>query len=818
MKAIIMAGGKGTRLKPLTCTKPKPMVYLANNPVMTHTIELLKKHGITDIGVTLQHMSSQIMDYYADGKDFGVNLKYFIEEIPLGTAGSVKNAQEFLDDTFLVISGDGLTDIDLKKAIQFHKEKKSLATLILTSVGNPLEYGIVVTKETGEIIKFLEKPSWGEVFSDKVNTGMYILEPEVLDFIPAETFYDFSKNLFPLLMDKGITLYGFNGEGYWCDIGNCQAYLEAHIDILMERVTTFMPYKELLPKIWVGENTEIDPSAQLIAPLVIGNNCYIGANTVIGPHSFIGNNCIIGNFSSIKRSVLWNGIQIGKRAALRGAVICSNVNIKNNASVYEGAIVGPECTLNENCLVKPGSKIWPGKKIEEGSVVKDNLIWGTKISRSLFGSNGIKGQLNIDLFMGQILQIGSAFGSQIDGSLGKIGISSDDAVVSRTVKQALTTGLQIVGCQVYDLGILTLPICRFAINKGNLDGGIYVRLSPEDNLIQITFLNAQGTNIGKSLEKKIENAFNSDELRYVSPEKIKDIIVLENIYDLYFASLKNYFKEKLDFEVILTCPSEKLGKSIENLLKDLGCVVNVVSEEEFNTFSGGIKKGDIAVKFDRQADKAALWDEHGKAISGDKFKVLLASIIFNKYKKMAYVASVDEPSILERLAKSYDSNVLRCKTDLGHRMESMLKQGEYGREQFFMEFDGIYAVLNILDFLRKKQLTLSQAVSKLPEFHIYREALNCPWEIKGKILRSLLENSDGTCSDTIEGAKFMHPYGQILILPDAEKPLVNIISESNLMEIAQEISGNYRNKIQSLICSVTTETTEDTAPTVAPIN
>lgn len=799
MKAIIMAGGKGTRLKPLTCAKPKPMVYLANNPVMTHTIELLKKHGITDIGVTLQHMSSQIMDYYTDGKEYGINLKYFIEEIPLGTAGSVKNAQGFLDDTFLVISGDGLTDIDLQKAIEFHRQKKSLATLILTSVGNPLEYGIVVTKETGEIIKFLEKPTWGEVFSDKVNTGMYILEPEVLDYIPAKTFYDFSKNLFPLLMDKGITLYGFNGVGYWCDIGNCQAYLEAHIDILMDKVSTYLPYKEYLPKIWVGENTEIDPSAQLTAPLVIGNNCCIGANTTIGPHSFIGNNCIIGDFSSIKRSVLWNGIQIGKRAALRGAVICSNVNIKNNVSIYEGAIIGQECTLNENSIIKPGSKIWPGKKIEEGAVVKDNLIWGTIVSRSLFRSNGIKGQLNIDLFMGQILQIGSAFGSAINSSLGKIGISSDDAVVSKTVKQALITGLQIVGQQVYDLGILTLPICRFAINKGSLDGGIYVQFSPEDNFIQITFLNAQGANISKGFEKKIENAFNNGDLRYVSHEKIKDIIVLENIYDFYFESLRNHFKGKLDFEVTLTCPSNRLNQSIGNLLKDLGCVVNVVSEEEFNAFSGGNKKADIAMKFDKQAEKVVLWDEHGKVISRDKLKVLLASFLFNKYKKIAFVASVDEPSILEGLAKNYDSNVLRCKTDLSHRMESMLNQGEYGREQFFMEFDGIYAVLNILDFLSKSQLNLSQVINKLPEFHIYREALNCPWEIKGKILRSLLESSNEACFETIEGAKFMHPQGQILVLPDAERPLVNIISESNLMEIAQEISGDYRDRIQNLI-------------------
>jgi len=799
MKAIIMAGGKGTRLKPLTCTKPKPMVYLANNPVMTHTIELLKKHGITEIGVTLQHMAPHIMDYYTEGKDFGVNLKYFIEEIPLGTAGSVKNAENFLDDTFLVISGDGLTDIDIRKAVEFHREKKSLATLILTTVDNPLEYGIVVTKETGEIIKFLEKPSWGEVFSDKVNTGMYILEPEILNYIPQKTFYDFSKNLFPLLMEKGIIINGFNGAGYWCDIGNCQAYLQAHVDILMDKVSTYLPYKEYSAKIWIGENTEIHPSAHLNAPLVIGNNCYIGPNASIGPHSFIANNCIIGDYSSLKRSVLWDGVQIGKRAALRGAILCSNVNIKNDASVYEGAIIGQESVLNKNCIVKPGAKIWPSKTIEEGAVVKGNVVWGTNFSRNLFAANGIKGQLNIDLYLGQVLQIGSAFGSVLNSSPGNIGISSEGTTISKIVQQALAVGMQVVGQQVYDLGELTLPICRFAVNKGNLNGGIYVQSSRDANLIQITFLNEQGANIGRDLEKKIENTLGLDDYRYVPNEKIKNIIPLETIYDLYFAGLKSRIRKRFDFEVILTCPSERLGQSIGNLLEDLGCVTNVVKEEEFPNLLKGNKQIDVAIKFDKQAEKVVLYDEQGKVIDKDQFKVLLATVLFSKYKKMNFVASIDEPSILEVLAQQYDNNILRCKTDLSNRMENMLNQGESGKEQFFMEFDGIYAVLQILDFLNIKQLSLSKVINNLPQFYVYRDVLSCPWELKGKILRSLLESSGGNSFDTIEGARFKHSKGQILILPDSEKPLVNIITESNLLEVAQEISGSYKEKIESLI-------------------
>ncbi|KJS80053.1 MAG: hypothetical protein JM58_19280 [Peptococcaceae bacterium BICA1-8] len=799
MKAIIMAGGKGTRLKPLTCAKPKPMVSLANNPVMTHTIELLKKHGITDIGVTLAHMASHIMDYYGDGKDYGVNLKYFIEETPLGTAGSIKNAQAFLDDTFLVISGDGLTDIDISNAVEFHKHKESQVTLILTSVENPLDYGIVVTKETGEIIRFLEKPSWGEVFSDQINTGMYILEPEVLNYIPDKAFYDFSKNLFPLLMDKGIILNGFNGEGYWCDIGNCQAYLQAHVDILMDKVSTYLPYKEYLPQVWVGENTDIHPSAQLNAPLVVGNNCYIGPHASIGAHSFIGNNCLISNHSSIKRSVLWNGVQIGKGAAVRGAVLCSNVNIKNGASIYEGAIIGHESILKDNCIIKPGSKIWPSKTIEEGTVLKGNLVWGTGFSKSPFGYNGINGQLNVDLNMEQILQIGSAFGSIINSSFGNIGISSDGTVVSKIVKQVLTSGLQIVGQQVYDLGETTLPICRFAINKGNFNGGVYIQFCSDDDFLHITFLNEQGANISKGLEKKIENTFSIDDFRYVPSEKIKNVRILESIYELYFTNLKNQIKGMLDFQIILTCPSERLTQSIKNLLEQFGCIVDVVNEEEFAALIKENNEVNIALQFDKQAEKIVVYDDQGKVIDTNQLKVLIAYILFNDYKELTLVASIDEPVILEGLAQKYGGKVLRCKSDLSSRMENMLKQGKPGQKQFFMEFDGLYAVLQMLEFLNRKQISLSRVINNLPQFYINRDILSCPWETKGKIIRSLLENFHEGSVDSIEGAKFKHAKGDILILPDSEKPLVNIITESNFMEAAEEISQSYKEKIQRLI-------------------
>ena len=236
MKAVIMAGGEGTRLRPLTCNLPKPMVPIVHKPMMEHILNLLKAHSIHEIASTLWYLPQDVMDYFGDGSQFGVSMEYFVEEEPLGTAGSVKNAEDFLNETFVVVSGDSLTDIDLSKAVAFHRERNAVATLVLTRVANPLNYGIVITGEDGRIRQFLEKPSWSEVFSDTVNTGIYVLEPEVLQEFAKGQNVDFSRDLFPKLLAKEAPIYGYIADGYWSDVGNLEVYRQAQQDCLDGKV------------------------------------------------------------------------------------------------------------------------------------------------------------------------------------------------------------------------------------------------------------------------------------------------------------------------------------------------------------------------------------------------------------------------------------------------------------------------------------------------------------------------------------------------------------------------------------------------------
>ena len=304
MKAVIMAGGFGTRLRPLSCNIPKPMVYVANKPMMEHIVNLLKKHGLEDLVVLLYFQADTIRDYFGDGSRFGVKIEYVQALEDYGTAGAVKNAQHLLDQRFLIISADVLTDIDLNAASDFHQANQAQATMVLARMENPLSYGVVFTREDGSISRFLEKPTWGEVFSDTVNTGIYIMEPEVLQQIPEKQNFDFSKNLFPHMLEADQRLFGYVTSDYWRDVGNLEEYFQAHQDILQGGMKVDVPGNLLHREhasIWVGKNVHVGDKVEFKGTVIIGQDAHIGS------HSFISNSVIGDNVR------IYQGVTIGAR-------------------------------------------------------------------------------------------------------------------------------------------------------------------------------------------------------------------------------------------------------------------------------------------------------------------------------------------------------------------------------------------------------------------------------------------------------------------------------------------------------------------------
>lgn len=473
-----MAGGEGSRLRPLTCNRPKPMVPVLNRPVMSYCIDLLRKHGITEIGVTLQYLPEAIKEHFGDGSEYGVRLHYFTEDTPLGTAGSVKNAADFLDQTFLVISGDALTDLDLSKAIEFHRAQGAAGTLVLTRVDCPLEYGVVITGEGGRIIRFLEKPGWGEVFSDTVNTGIYVLEPDVLDYFAAGEKFDFSKDLFPLLMQDNRPLFGVVLSGYWCDIGNLQQYLQAQYDGLAGKVRMEIPGREIEPGVWVGEKVALDSGVTVKGPVLIGSHSQIGSGATLEPFTVVGGGCLIQSGASVKRSILWDRVFVGRNTALRGAVLCSRVQVQATAGVYEGAVVGDDSLIKEGGTIKPEVKVWPHKLVESGATVSESLIWGTRLSKTVFGAQGITGVVNVEITPEFAARVAAAYGSTTKG--GRVAVSCDAFPAANMLKQAVVAGFQCTGAQVSVLGRGTLPMHRFGVRALDCAGGYTSSFRPAD--------------------------------------------------------------------------------------------------------------------------------------------------------------------------------------------------------------------------------------------------------------------------------------------------------------------------------------------------
>lgn len=354
-----MAAGVGSRLEPLTCNIPKPMVPVVNRPAMEHIINLLVQNGITQVAANLWYLPEKIRSYFDDGNKYGVKIHYSLEKDLMGTAGGVKKMEAFLDETFVIISGDVLTDINLWELIRKHQESGALATIALKEVTDPRQFGVVITEQDGQIKAFQEKPKPQEALSHLANTGIYVFEPEIFKFIPADTFYDFGKQLFPLLVEKGEKFYGYKMNGYWCDIGTLSQYRIANYDVLKGLVKIDIPGIWHPNAVYMGERTIIAPTALIGPKVIVGRNCHIGRGVEIFGETVIGDNCIIEDDTSIFGSIVWHNTRIGRSARLVECVVGSECYLKDGSIIGAGVILSDECIVESGSVIEANSKIWP---------------------------------------------------------------------------------------------------------------------------------------------------------------------------------------------------------------------------------------------------------------------------------------------------------------------------------------------------------------------------------------------------------------------------------------------------------------------------
>ena len=827
MKAVVMAGGEGTRLRPLTSNQPKPMVPILGKPCMEHIIGLLKTHGFEEVIVTVAFMPQAIRTYFGAGESVGVPMKYSVEEAPAGTAGSVRMAAGELDDTFLVISGDALCDVDLGALVRFHEEKGASATIGLVSVDNPLEFGIVVTDGEGRIERFLEKPSWGQVFSDTINTGIYVLEPEVLRHIPEDRPYDFSKELFPLLLDMGRPLYGYVLDGYWQDIGNLDQYRQANFDALDERVRLETAGIRLRGNIWLGEGVELDDLERIEGPAFVGNYCRIAPTAAVGPYSVLSSGVVLRDGVSITRSVVDAQSYLGRSVLVEGAIIGRSCDLRAHVRVHEGAAIGDECTLGAESVVMPGVRIYPFKEVESGAQVDRNVIWESRTPGAV-GAAAFSGLVNVDLTPETAIRLGMALGTALKrGS--RVVASRAQQPACRLVKRALIAGVSSTGVHVDDLRVLPASVNRHLLKSIGLEAGVHVRPSESDpEVVQIQLFEPPGVAASPELENEITKHFSRQEFRRSSYEDLGEFSYPSRAAESYVSDLLRTLDvgaiKRRGFRIVVDyCYSTAslilplvLGALEVEVIGSHAHVTGTPPARATNIDEAIVQakrlvsavRADFGVVIDPAAERMYLIDETAEEIPTEQELLLFISLMARAGLSGALVLPITATGQAERLVEGTGLEVRRTSASIAALTRAAAEPGAvfagastggFIFPRFLPAYDAMASLANLLELLAPVERPLSELAAELPRSAVLHREVGCPWALKGTVMRILTDQMKGREVDLVDGIKVFENGGWAQVIPDPDWPVVHVYAEGDEPGEAERLEDDLRRRIEAII-------------------
>jgi mannose-1-phosphate guanylyltransferase/phosphomannomutase len=823
-----MAGGEGTRLRPLTASVPKPLLPVVNRPLLAHVLRLLRRHGFTDVVVTVQFLASLVRNHFGDGEEFGVSITYANEESPLGTAGSIKNAEDALcDGTFLVISGDALTDIDLTDLIAFHRERDALITACLARVPDPLEFGITILDEDGRIERFLEKPSWGQVFSDTVNTGIYVVEPEVFDYIPAGEIVDWSEDVFPALLAKDKAVYGYVASGYWEDVGTHEKYLQAQADVLARRVNVDIDAFELAPGVWVAEGAEVDPAAVLHGPLYIGDYAKVEAGAELRSYTVLGSNVVVKSGAFLDHAIVHDNVYIGPQTNLRGCVIGKDADVMRGARINEGAVVGDQCLIEEEAIVAGGVKIYPAKTIEAGVVVNQSVIWESRGQRALFGRRGVSGIVNVEITPELAVRLASAYATTLKKG-DTVLTAQDGSRAARALKQAVVSALQASAINVRDLELQPPAVARMETGRG-IAGGVLLRTTPGvPDSVDIQFLDSNGADLSRGQQQRMERLFGRQEFRRAFPGEIGDLNYSPR-------SAETYVKQVLhtvDISGVPTDPRMKVvvdagngaaGLLLPGLVGGLGVdvlTVNLGIDESRPTQSTADRNTSLqrlgelvassraafGVHFDPVGERISLVDERGVVIDDDRALLVVMDLVAAERRGGRIALPVTTTRVAENVANFHGVEIAWTTTspdDLARAVTdpSVILGGD-GRGGFVIPevggaVDGTAAFVRLVGLVARTQLTLSQIDARIPKAHVHYRAIDTPWSAKGLVMRAVFEAGGNRAVDTTDGVRVVERDGRwALLLPDPAAAITHLWAEAPEADEADALLAHWASVVE----------------------
>jgi len=832
MKAVIMAGGEGTRLRPLTSLRPKPMVPMANRPVMEHIVGLCHWHGIDEIVATLQFLPQVIEDYFGDGDEWGVSFEYAVEDTPLGTAGSVKNAEALLghDEPFVVISGDALTDIDLTQVIEFHKAKGAAVTIALKRVPDPLEFGVVITDDDGRIERFLEKPTWGQVFSDTINTGIYIIAPEVMQFVPKTGQFDFSADLFPLLMEKGYPLFGCIVDGYWEDIGSLQSYIQAHWDILDGKVGVRIPGVKAANEVWIGEGSDVSHDAFIGNHVIIGANAKIRHGAFIADYSVIGDSCLVGVGARVERSIVWSDSFVGAGAMVGGAVICRRTDIRARARIETGAVIGDESMVGHGAVVGADVAVFPYKRIDAGAVQTTSLIWESRGARALFGADGVSGLMGVDITPELALRLSQAYATMLPAG-GHVVLSRDQSRGARMIKRAMAAGLNSAGVNVRDLRVASSGVNRFTTRDSRCVGGIHLRAASGDpQTLEIHFYDKAGLDISAADEKKTERFYFRQEFRRSFFDQMGEIIYPARALEYYSAGMLDSLgitdsNERVRIpeprEVRLKAVAE-MGFGVASVMApqvaagwgiDLIALRPFLDAERTTTGEGDDEEAfeqaveavetfhaDFGLLIDAAAERVRIVSPDGRVLDGDTALHAMVALYCAAEPGRSVAVPLHASRVVEQIAARTGCRVVRCgmstrsmslaglSSDVGFVGD---RAGGYMFPAFLAGFDAVMTLGMLAKLLVGTGLRLDSVVDDLPVHHLVEQEVMCPSDLKGAVMRETAEAAMGLDVQMTEGIRVERDGGWALVLPDSVDPVVTVYAEAEDEPRARALLQDY---------------------------
>ncbi len=711
-----------------------------------------------------------------------------------------------------------------------------MVTIALKRVENPLEFGVVVVNDEGRIERFLEKPTWGQVFSDTVNTGIYVLEPEIFDHIPEDGPFDFSQDLFPKLFAMGAPLYGYVADGYWQDIGSLPQYLSANRDLLDGKVTAEIPGIELHDRIFVGEGINLDSLENISGPAFIGNYGKIAATANIGKYTVLGNNVVVKDHADVRNSVVGSNTYIGSSAKVYGTILGRNCDVKAGATFSEGSAIGDESVIGEQAYIAPDVKIYPYKTVEAGAQVHSSIIWESRGSAQLFGRDGIVGLINVDITAELALNVAMAYGTMLKKGA-RVTTSRDAHPASRVIKRALICGLSSTGVVVRDLRVASSAVNRFEVKSGASQGGMHVRISSWDpEMIQIQVFEPPGISLSEKRQKDIEKYYGRRDFRRAFYSEFGEL----EFPDRAHGDLRARAPERLGHRAH---PQPRLPARHRLLL-----LAGVAGAAQHPRRPRG--RGAQHARLQRQAARqhrrrgarpqhpggAAPGHDHGGRPRGGHRPGRRAHLPGGRrsdtrcrWRRRCCSSSSSSPRtpgsgdrivlpltvtrLAEKLAGEFDVEVPRTKVSLPELAKASLADdvvfaGTLGGGYIFPEmvpaYDAIMSLGKLLELLAPQALPLSEQLAQIPASTLVHKTAACPWTLKGTVMRTATEHLQRTAADgdeisLVDGIEVHNDAGWVQLLPDADEPVFHVYAEGRNRMASERLAEELLEIVRGVI-------------------